>query len=235
MKSLLYTSTILVLLNLTSCSGINCVSGEGEVITTQIDIDLFTEISLSSSVDVELSYGRNQKVEVTGHKNHIDLISKKVTGQEWAIRFKESVCNHDMTIHITMPDLNRIEIDGSGDITALTPFQAEELELIIDGSGDLEMNVSAEELTLLIDGSGNMKLDGYADILDVEIDGSGDVKAIGLEAKELILDSNGSGDVDVSVKDRIKADIQGSGSLRYAGDPEDRELDLSGSGEVLKK
>jgi len=230
----LYPMAIIAIIALSSCDGIKCIPGTGEIVSAQVDVDLFEAIELNSSVDVDLSYGQNQKVEITGHRNHIDLLEKTVKGERWIIDFKENICSKDLKVSITLPLLKAVEVNGSGDINGLTPFQADEMDLTIDGSGNISLNISADELSIEIDGSGNVNLDGYADELSVSIDGSGDAKAMELEANTVIIDSDGSGDVEVTVKNRIEANLKGSGNVYYEGDPEDRKLDLKGSGEAVK-
>ena len=233
MKKLFYLFALSGLL--TSCGGFNCVEGTGEVITREIDLDVIRAIENNTSVDIFLRYGMNQKVEVTGYRNHIELLSTAVNADRWIIDFKENVCNADMSILITLPEIDAIEVDGSGDITALTPFQGKEFEVMIDGSGNLEIDISAEEIQVEIDGSGDVKLSGYAESISISVDGSGDVMAYEMIAKQAQIDSDGSGDVQLTVEEEIEVTLKGSGNVSYKGEPEKMEFSKKGSGEIEKR
>lgn len=222
----------LIALMFSSCS-MTCLSGEGAIITQEVDLDLITGIEVNGAVDVELRYGKNQMVEVTGHENHIALLTKGVSGDIWSIEFKENVCTDDFKVSITLPLITSIEIDGSGDVSSLTPLQAEDLELEIDGSGDIDLQVSANSIDIQIDGSGDVTLKGNVESLEADIHGSGNLNARKIEAEDAEISINGSGDARVNVSDNLDASVSGSGSIKYKGSPEVSST-INGSGEVIK-
>lgn len=235
MKNLILIAALSITILLQSCVGFNCIEGTGAILTEEVDLDIIKEIENNSAVNVEIKYGQNQKVEITGHRNHIDMLLREVKSDRWVIDFTESVCYEDMSIRVTMPEIRAIEIDGSGDVIASTPFQTKNFDVRVDGSGDVSIDISAEDVSVDIDGSGDVSLNGYADEFTIEIDGSGDLKAYDLEAKEAYIDSDGSGDVQVSVKEILDAKIKGSGNITYKGDPEKMEFTQKGSGKISKK
>ena len=211
-----------------------CVEGSGEVITREVDINVMKGIIQESSIPVELAFGLNQKVEVTGYANLINLMRTSVEDDLWRIDFNENVCSSGMKITITLPQLDRVIIEGSGDVKGVTPFQSSTLKLHIKGSGSIDLEVSAEDVEVEIDGSGDVKLQGRGEILNVELDGSGNVIAEKLTSKEVTIDSDGSGNVKTSVSDLLDVDLQGSGSVYYTGNPSQIKMNKDGSGEVVK-
>jgi predicted small secreted protein len=223
----------LALITLSSCNTM-CVQGTGEVVTRQIDLNVMKGIVQSSVVPVEIGFGMNQKVEITGHENLIALLETSVESDLWYIDFKENVCPDGMRIKVTLPVLEKISIEGSGNVTGVTPFQSPKLVLWIQGSGDLSLEVSSEDIEVEVDGSGDVKLSGRTNELSVEIDGSGDVDASTLNAKEVKIDIDGSGDVKTQVADALEVDLNGSGSVYYKGDPPAIKMNKNGSGEVVK-
>ena len=201
--------------------------------TQEVDLDLITGFDLESSVDVELRYGKHQKVEVTGYKNHIALLTKDVSRDIWTIDFQENVCTDNFKVNITLPLITRIRIDGSGDVHSVTPIQAKDLDLEIHGSGDIDLQVSASSIDLQIDGSGDVTLKGNVESLEADIHGSGNLNARNMEAEDADISINGSGDASVNVSDNLDASISGSGSIRYKGSPK-VSSSINGSGEVIK-
>ncbi len=109
------------------------------------------------------------------------------------------------------------------------------LESSISGSGDVEANVSiARKLDAKIAGSGNLIASGKASSVKVTISGSGNVRAGDLEADVCEVKIAGSGSVEVNVKNELNANISGSGSVRYKGNPNHVNTSASGSGKVRK-
>ncbi len=77
-----------------------------------------------------------------------------------------------------------------------------------------------------------MQLSGKSTNVDVKTTGSGN-----FEGKELVSDNaqiyiSGSGDSTIFVNNSLKARIQGSGSVLYAGKPSSNDVKVMGSGKV---
>lgn len=62
---------------------------------------------------------------------------------------------------------------------------------------------------------------GTVGTAEFSIAGSGTVRAFDCTMDELECKIAGSGDIEASVVNKIKAEIAGSGSVKYKGDPQD--------------
>ena len=220
------------LLLLTSSCSLSCVEGIGEIETVELNIDLFEGITQESAVPVKVSFGLNQKVEVEGQRNLIDLLSKEVRGDSWNISFSEHVCADDMSIHVTLPLLNQVNLYGSGNITGLTPFRADKFKLKQRGSGNVTLDINTDKLDVDMDGSGTVTLTGLVESMKIGLEGSGSLEASDLKSKKASIYSDGSGDANIYVTEELKMELNGSGSINYKGDPADLEMSRSGSGEA---
>jgi len=94
-----------------------------------------------------------------------------------------------------------------------------DLNLIMDGSGNIQFKGNAKHLDILIDGSGGIQLTGTANSIDAIIDGSGDLEAFDLPVNDAVVVTDGSGDGAVYVDRDLKATIRGSGDIFYKGNP----------------
>ncbi len=225
----------LLLLSCYSCA-FNCTKGEGEVITKEIDLDVISGIDISSSADVNLKFDLNQKVEIRGQENMIALLNTSVDDGLWTIDFSENVCfDKDFIIDITLPKIEKIEINGSGNVKSLTPFHAEQFDLDIRGSGDVELDINSEELNTSIKGSGDIELQGYANEHNIDVHGSGSIDAKDLKVKVCDVDIAGSGSCKITVTEELEVSIKGSGDVIYYGNPEETKISVNGSGEAIKK
>ncbi len=214
-----------------SCS-LSCVEGIGEVETIELDLDVFEGITQESAVPITVSFGLNQKVEVEGQRNLIDLLSNEVSGGCWNISFREHVCADDMNIHITLPVLNQMNLYGSGDINGTTPFRAEKFELKQRGSGNVTLDLNSDKLEVDMEGSGEVTLTGLTGDMKIDLEGSGSLEASDLKAMTAKVHSDGSGSVRIYVSEELKMDLNGSGNIIYKGNPADLEMSRSGSGEA---
>ena len=136
-----------------------------------------------------------------------------------------------LNYHISMPDIQEINIEGSGRINGQTPIEVDDLKIKIDGSGDISLELNVDNLESSIDGSGDITLKGDAQKHSIGISGSGSVNAFDLITKETKVRVSGSGDSDVYAIDKLDIDISGSGDVRYKGMAQVIQS-VSGSGKV---
>lgn len=218
---------------LTSCfeEGGICVNADQNQITQDFDLTGFTGLKLATVGHVNLIPGDSLDIKVTGSENIIDLLKMDLNGEVLKIDIDRCTRNTDLVFDITMPVLTSVAISGSGTIIGTDPFDVEDLEVKISGSGDMELEFTATSVETSISGSGDMKLFGTTGALVSHISGSGDVHAFGLSATTAELNINGSGNMEVTVTDQLDARISGSGDIRYKGTPA-ISVEVSGSGKI---
>jgi hypothetical protein len=97
------------------------------------------------------------------------------------------------------------------------------------------MNVAINDLADFgVSGSGKIYASGSASRVKTSISGSGKVLAADLQANSCEVRISGSGDVEINVKDQLDANISGSGSVSYRGNPGKVNSHASGSGRISK-
>jgi len=85
-----------------------------------------------------------------------------------------------------------------------------------------------------VSGSGKVKASGTAQKVKASLSGSGKVLASNLDTDSCDIHISGSGDVEISVKTTLDANISGSGSVSYKGNPSHVNSHSSGSGSLHK-
>ena len=235
-KAILFS--ILIALFLVSCDDDDTYTGEGPIVTEELNLEDFSGIEAIGSMDVIISEGAEQKVEVTGHANIIDRLETAVSNGIWKVKLKDgSYKNADLTFNIVIPMLNRASIEGSGDISINDFTSVDDVYLGIIGSGNIQLdeNDGCENLVVEIEGSGHVNAkEEFEDIesLDIEIIGSGSFDGFPVEADQVIINIVGSADCAITVNIGLKVDIDGSGIVSYKGNPT-IESNISGSGKII--
>jgi hypothetical protein len=77
-----------------------------------------------------------------------------------------------------------------------------------------------------------LTLTGMATNLEVKVSGSGDFKGSSLNSENTQVYVSGSGDVEVTATKSIKARVNGSGDIRYSGNPVSSDTKVMGSGDI---
>ncbi len=208
------------------------VEGTGEPVTKTIVVSMLNGITVDGPMDVRVTRGDTQRVQIIAQGELIDLVKTKVDNGMWKISTSKSfTTNREFTVHLTVPMLNSVVIEGSGDVMSEGVYGSGKTYLSVNGSGGIAIDTLHEGLLeVLIDGSGSIRVNGTCRELDLTGRGSGSLKGLGLAANEAGIDLEGSGDAEVTVISRLEARITGSGSLRYRGKPEvDTKVEGSGS------
>ncbi len=125
------------------------------------------------------------------------------------------------------------DVSGSGSID-LTG-KCRNFESDISGSGDVALNANiTERADFGVSGSGKVRASGTSQSVKASLSGSGKVLASGLETDTCDIHISGSGDVEIAVKSALDANISGSGSVSYKGNPNHVNSHSSGSGSIHK-
>ncbi len=212
------------------------ISGEGGKVTETLNLSSFDAFSLNIDADVYLTQGSSQSIKIEAQKNILDNIKRDVEGGYWKIKYDKDVKRHDgVKIWITIPDLEKVAVSGSGNVIGQTPFSnLNDLKLAISGSGDIRLDANSKSLSASVSGSGDFELNGRTGDAEFNISGSGDIEAGGLQAENCKVNIAGSGDASVYVNSNLDVGIAGSGDVVYSGNPRVKSK-IAGSGDVKAK
>ena len=214
----------------------DCISGRGDEETRVIEIEAIDRFELFGAIDLEIKEGAVQLIEVHSEANLIDRLMEDsfVENGKWRVGINACLNFDDIEIKATIPRLRGVTIEGSGDVKTEGVFQEiDSLELNVDGSGDLKLDLGNEMsfINTVVNGSADFDITGVAEEHSISITGSGDMDSFGLRTKKTDITISGSGDCKVTVEDELIVKISGSGDVCYKGTPA-IDQSISGSGEV---
>lgn len=211
------------------------VKGVGEVVKQEINLAPIHGVDLGFSGDVILTQGSPQKIVLEGQQNILDIIKRDVDNGVWKIHFDRNTGEmKNVTVHITLPNIDDVKVSGSGSIRSTNRFTGTgNMEINVSGSGAISLDYVANTTDVDLSGSGKINLSGESKDLSVTISGSGDVSAADLKTDDCEIHINGSGDANVNVDKNLDGHINGSGDIRYAGNPS-VDTRVNGSGGVSK-
>lgn len=192
------------------------VEGSGKLETRAFDLKDFDRIELEGAMDIDVSFGGDQSVEVTLDDNLFDVLELDVRGRTLTIGWDRS-CDPDgdTRMKVVMKKLQAIRIEGAGDIEVH------------------DLKGSAFEYTL--HGAGDMDIDGEVDEFEISLNGAGDVDAEDLKARHVKARLNGVGDIEVTATGSIDAAVNGVGEIDYWGRPEKERTRVGGMGEINRR
>ena len=188
----------------------------GGVTSEARDVSGFNEVELKGVGNLSLEQTGSESLTVEAEEDVLPKIRTEVENKRLIISPERNTSintNKPINYKLTVKDLNTLEVSGSGNVEA--------------------EDINTDELAVTIGGAGDVEIRGSADSQEIEISGSGEYKAGDLESKEATIDVRGSGLATVNVSDELEAEVSGSGSVEYIGDPMVQQ-EVSGAGEVRK-
>jgi len=229
--TILATSTLV-----SGCRGLDCVDGSGEVRSETRQVASFNGVVIRGSMDLILTQDPTQSLRVEAEDNIVPLITTTVDNGTLIVDNRECIMTtRGIRIYASIPQVRLIRIEGSGDATTTGTIASPALDLSIEGSGSITMNIDGETVKSTIDGSGDIDLSGKAGAHTVLIDGSGDLNAEDMPVGRYSITIDGSGDCHVNVLDTLDVVINGSGDVTYKGNPGTVNTKINGSGSVSKR
>ncbi len=241
LKNLIALAIVIALFLSTSCKkDIFCSGGSGDIITNTLNVSEFSKIDLAIASNIIITQGDDFNIEATGHSNAVNRIDTYVSNNTWRIEFEDGKCfnNYDLTINITVPDINAVSVCGSGDVVINDFIDQNKLDLDVTGSGNIDFNTfeGAQYISASISGSGNIRGNREIDSinkLDIRISGSGKFKGYPIITDDCEIKISGSGNCYVNVNNNLDVKISGSGNVYYLGTPSINS-NIIGSGSLIK-
>lgn len=192
------------------------IQGSGKLTTRNVevgkDIKPFTHIETNGAYELIVTQGPQGDLKITGDDNIVSAVKLTNEGEKLVIGMDDDyTSNNRLKIEVTMPTIAGIAINGSG--------------------GAKVAKVQGDDLQLAINGSGDMDVEGSVESLDISINGSAEIDASNLRAAEVQTSISGSGSIQTFAEKTLSASISGSGEIRYKGQPKVSKS-IAGSGEV---
>ncbi len=241
MKRLINLTVLLtfILLSCNVSTSQKCLRGKGQIKTQEREVKDFTKITIKGSQTVNIKYGEKISVRVSDYENLLPHLKTEVNNGDLVIDYDQCVNNSKATIYITMPQVEAIDVLGSGDVTVQGNFrQSDKLSINIAGSGDVSVyGLVAKDIKASILGSGDLSVDlinGQDAMFNIA--GSGSVNFKGDVSNQLKAVLLGSGDLSVKLDTSLNAvyiKTTGSGDCVIEGkNVENISLQTMGSGDI---
>ena len=171
-------------------------------------------LRIDTSIDVDYIQGETGKVAVTGPRNLADRVRLE-NGRLYLAEGGDTRWRRDdLRVTVTAPNLDRFEVNGSGDLSIAGYDQP--------------------SLALDIAGSAEVRASGRTEALDLDIAGSGEANLDDLATGTATVDISGSGDARIAPTGETSVSISGSGDVALTDRPSKLTTDISGSGEVYQ-
>jgi len=223
---------------LSSCSDFcgDSVCGSGSILSEKGEVAYFHSIEIRGGCQVLFEKGLQQELIVEAEQNILPLIKTWVRNDGTLIVESERSYSsrRGVTVYASMLEVRNFSIIGVGKVVGKQPFSTGELTLLIDGTGNIEMNVNAENVYSTINGGGYVGLSGSAEFHRVKINGAGNLDALDFVTSVYELTIIGAGYCHIHVTDVLELVLAGAGIVYYKGEPKVINSQITGAGKLVK-
>lgn len=231
--------TALLLFIASSCIVLvsNRIHGNDNVQTQHFSRSNFDSVFIEGDWTVDIRQDETFSVAIATDENLFSYLEIYVDDNRTLhIGFQRgySIDRTNCRAFITMPILTQLTASGSltGTVSSFN-MPGRTMSVVVSGSGDVAArDITVKKLKLNISGSGSFGATGKAQNLEGSISGSGNIKTTRLETEDADISISGSGSAKVWVTTFLRADISGSGSVGYKGNPLMIDRRISGSGSI---
>lgn len=230
MKQIVALSIVAMLLA-ASCTNVNVNDANGDfrdsrkwgkVIRQEVVVGDFTSIELSEDFDVVYRQAGEPSAFIEGNEkvvayHHIEVVNGVLVDH----KTDDAPMNMPpVRIVVSSPQLESIELSGSGDVDIKDSVSFGNLDLLLSGSGDIDIeHMECSSVKAVVSGSGDIKIDRAVCEVDATCDltGSGDIN-VDVVCANVNVTVSGSGDAGLTVDcDMINAHATGTGNMKLKG------------------
>jgi hypothetical protein len=215
----------------------NVVRGSGRVVSETRAASGFDEIEVCCGMQLILSQGQSESLEIEAEDNVLPEIVSDVFGRKLTVHFdnpngtKNFRLTRPIRVMVSAIDLRGLIVTGGGSLE-VGPFESDQLDLELSGGSRAELqSMAAELLEIGISGGGRFSAQELrVNELTLDLSGGSNVLIQDLQGESLILEASGGGIVEIagSVTGQL-ASLSG-GADYQAGDLESQETEIRMSG-----
>ena len=190
------------------------IVGSGRIVSEARSPGIFSGIQLLGVGKVYVTQDSVESLRVESDDNIIGLVETTVSGGVLTIQLRDgSYSNITLRIYATLKHPGLLSCSGAGEIRT---------------TGALHIDSLACRLT----GAGIISISGTATAQTIEITGAGNFLNFDLVSSRCSASISGSGLIETTAPESLKAAIAGTGTITYGGNPTVVQTSITGVGTI---
>ena len=207
--------------------GLKCLSCPQEKNDDVTDLRDFEEIELNGNFDVHIIQGDSYSVQLKGSDKAREFYDVERRGETLVIDFDgkrdynwniKNLDIEEVEITITMPDVEKIEATGWGNIR-LDDFHGDDLAIDIRGPVKFRGDVSTHNLNINLSATAEADLSGHTANMTANIEHASKLRAYNLEASNAFVETSSASSAKVNVRDNLEMEEGVASEIDYRGNP----------------
>jgi hypothetical protein len=196
------------------------IEGSGNVITKEVAVKSFDELSASGIFSLQLLQGDREQVKIEAEDNLQDLFVVENDGAKLKISMKKDVnfsSKKKMKVYVTFRNLKSMDLSMVGGTSSGEKLKLDELTLKNKSVGSVNLDIALQKLNLENESVGTVKLIGSAENAVIRSKGVGSIHAGEFVVQRMDISNSGVGSAEVNAVKELKLSDSFLGKVRNKG------------------
>lgn len=194
----------------------------------QYGLEDFKELELNGLLDVTITRGSTYAVEWTGRDREKEKYKIYTSGNTLVVDYEDDrrinwkrnpLKLEEMSIRITMPELERMEVSGAGKVR-FTDFTEDNMEIEASGAVEVRGDANVRDLIINLNGASALILRGEGNSMDARISGASQLSAYDYRVRDADVRTSGASKAKVFVTRRLEMREGIASKITYKGNPD---------------
>jgi hypothetical protein len=208
------------------------IEGSGKVITKEIPVQSFDQLSASGVFSLVLSQGGKEGVKIEADDNLQDLFEVKNEGSKLTIAMKKDQNFNSATklkVYVTFRKVKQIDLKMIGGTSNEAQLDFDDLTINNKSVGSVNLSLSAKKMHIDNKSVGDIKLSGKADDVTIVNKSVGSINASNFEVQTMDIENTGVGSAEVNASKELRVRDSFLGKVKNKGAAEAKKTNKTSS------
>lgn len=196
------------------------VEGSGNIITKEVNVQSFDEISASGVYSLVFIQGSKEGVKIEADDNLQELFEVTNEGSKLKIAMKKDInfnSEAKLKVYVTFNKLKAMNLKMVGSTRNEGQLSFDNLAINSKGVGNVELKLSVKKLDVDNKGVGDLRLSGKAEDVTIHNKGVGSVDAADFVVQKMNIENTGVGHAEVNAEKELTVKESFLGKVRNKG------------------
>lgn len=194
-------------------------------------LEAFQYLDVSGSISVELIPSDEHRIEIEMLRGDVENLISEVRSKTLKLKFKTKGFNWNSSnknkanVKVYYERLNGIDASAGSNVKSNSDVVSDNMEIDVSSGASVKVSFEVEELDVDISSGGSVKVSGEATRQHVDISSGASYIGSDLRSQRCSVDASSGASAKVWVEDDLEADASSGASIRYKGEPKNRNID----------
>lgn len=199
------------------------------------DVSGFTKIKVGSSIHLSVTMGESESLVFEAEKDVLSKLKSEIKNGELHLFMEGSEKNSkEIKALVTLKSISGLSATGASKVDFTSMVSCDKMEIDANGASYVEIELKAKEISLGSHGASSVKIAGSSTLLVAHVDGASSLKGADLKAESVEIKASGAASASINVSQKLVGSASGASTIRYSGDPKDKNVKVSGSSTIKK-